>query len=185
MMDAANNLELKLCDIQGRLFERSLKKKLDSAAFMRQFMYSHTAAALDSSYNRMQWAGEEYLLEELEAECGAKLKTGGVLFDNEQLYWAGYLYRYWHFMTGESSKEIYKQANAQTMRRNYLMFHTMDNRLAVENLKEIHRQCARPSAAEKGIAADVLRKAIHEERLSETETEALRKTIRLLVGKKR
>ena len=29
------------------------------------FMNSETAKALDSTYNRMQWAGEEYLLEEV------------------------------------------------------------------------------------------------------------------------
>lgn len=28
-------------------------------------MYSETAKALDSAYNRMQWTGEEYLLEDV------------------------------------------------------------------------------------------------------------------------
>lgn len=62
------------------------------------------------------------------------------LHHNEVLYWAGYVYRYWHFLTGESSKDIYKQAPAETMNTNYLMFHCMDTELAIEDLKEIHRQ---------------------------------------------
>lgn len=33
-------------------------------------MKSATAKALDSAYNRMQWAGEEYLLEEVIDEAG-------------------------------------------------------------------------------------------------------------------
>lgn len=44
------------------------------------------------------------------------------------MYWAGYVYRYWHYVTGESSREIYRQAPAKTMNVNYLMFHTMDRK---------------------------------------------------------
>ena len=40
------------------------------------------------------------------------------------MYWAGYVYRYWHYVTGESSRKIYRQAPAKTMNVNYLMFHT-------------------------------------------------------------
>ena len=36
-------------------------------------MNSETAKALDSTYNRMQWAGEEYLLEEVIETSGDKL----------------------------------------------------------------------------------------------------------------
>ena len=61
MMD---ELQLKLCDIQGRLFELSGEKQLPSAAFIRAFMTSDVARELDSRYNRAQWMGEEYLLEE-------------------------------------------------------------------------------------------------------------------------
>lgn len=50
------------------------------------------------------------------------------------------MYRYWHYVTGESSREIYRQAPAKTMNVNYLMFHTMDPEIAVEDLKEIYRQ---------------------------------------------
>ena len=60
-----NELQLKLCDIQGRLFELSADNNYGSADFVKTFMTSEAAKALDSTYNRMQWAGEEYLLEEL------------------------------------------------------------------------------------------------------------------------
>ena len=38
------------------------------------------------------------------------------------------MYRYWHFYTGESSKVIYKQADAQTVNAMYYGYHTLDNR---------------------------------------------------------
>ena len=56
-------LQLKLCDIQGRLFELSGEKRIPSEAFIRAFMTSEVAKGLDSRYNRAQWMGEEYLLE--------------------------------------------------------------------------------------------------------------------------
>ena len=133
-----DEIALKLCDIQGRLFELSAAKGYGSAGFVKAFMLSETAKALDSTYNRMQWAGEEYLLEEVTTE--AALSVGGTMFSMDVLYWIGYLYRYWHYYTGESSAKIYKQASVETMKRNYMMFHTMDPSLAIEDLKEIHNQ---------------------------------------------
>ena len=135
-----NELQLKLCDIQGRLFELSAEKKYNSAAFIKAFMMSDTAKELDSKYNRMQWAGEEYLLEEVASAAGESLTRNGEIFSADMLYWIGYIYRYWHYYTGEDSAKIYKQAPAQTMKRNYMIFHTMDPVLAIEDLKEIHNQ---------------------------------------------
>lgn len=83
--------------------------------------------------------GEEYLLEEL-ADQEPGLKTGGAQYSRETMYWAGYIYRYWHYLTGEASKQIYRQSPAATMNQNYFMFHTLVPELAIENLKEIYRQ---------------------------------------------
>ena len=88
----------------------------------------------------MQWAGEEYLLEEVAACAGETLTSKGEIFSADVLYWIGYIYRYWHYYTGEDSAKIYKQAPALTMKRNYMIFHTMDPVLAIEDLKEIHNQ---------------------------------------------
>ena len=133
-----NELQLKLCDIQGRLFELSAINGYDSAAFIKAFMTSDVARGLDSKFNRLQWAGEEYLLAELADTV--VLPTGGTVYDTEVLYWSGYLYRFWHFATGEDSREIYRQAPAETMQRNYLIFHTLAPEAAIEDLKEIDRQ---------------------------------------------
>ncbi len=88
----------------------------------------------------MQWAGEEYLLEELVAISGDKITSEGEVYSKNILYWMGYLYRYWHYYTQEDSSKIYKQAPVGTMKRNYLMFHTMTPELAIEDLKEISGQ---------------------------------------------
>ena len=57
-----NDIQLKLCDIQGRLLELPGRNGFESSSFIEAFMLSDAAGALDSTCNRMQWAGEEYLL---------------------------------------------------------------------------------------------------------------------------
>lgn len=66
-------IQLKRCDIQGRLFERSIAYA--SEGFIRVFMNSEVAEHLDSPYNNLQWMGEEYLLEKLEDKKA--LRTDG------------------------------------------------------------------------------------------------------------
>lgn len=128
-----------LCDIQGRLFEFAQKIGYDCPAFIETFMNSKAAAALDDVYDRLQWAGEEYILEELEDEAGG-LKKAGILYPLEVMYWTGYVYRYWHYYTGESSRHIYKTADAKTMSECWLGFYTLDAEMAIDDLKEIYRQ---------------------------------------------
>lgn len=125
-----------LCDIQGRLFVLALKTGYDCPAFIKAFMNSRTAAALDDIYDRLQWAGEEYILEELNEEVGG-LKKAGITYTMEVMYWTGYTYRYWHYYTNESSKKIYEIANADTMNECWLGFHTFDVEMAIDDLIEI------------------------------------------------
>ena len=131
-----DSIQLKLCDIQGRLFERSTAYA--SEGFIRDFMNSEVARHLDSSYNKLQWMGEEYLLDELKDE--KNLSVEGEKYNPDVLYWIGYLYRYWASSRGERSRRIYRQAPAKTMKRNYLAFHTFDPDIAIDDLIEINRQ---------------------------------------------
>lgn len=64
----------------------------------------------------------------------------GEVYSKNVIYWIGYIYRYWHYYTEESSKVMYMQAPVETMKRNYLMFHTMAPEVAIEDLKGIYRQ---------------------------------------------
>lgn len=131
-----DSIQLKLCDIQGRLFE--LSKDYGSEGFIKAFMTSEVAEHLDSSYNKLQWMGEEYLLDELKNEKG--ISTEGEKYNTEVLYWIGYIYRYWVCTRGESSRKVYRQAPVKVMKRNYMMFHTLDPDIAIDDLKEIRAQ---------------------------------------------
>lgn len=133
------SLQLTLSDMQGQLFELSKEKYLDSEKFIKAFMLSEIAADLDSDFNHVQWAGKEYIMERILDELHDEVEKGGELFDREQLYWIGYVYRSWHYYTGESSKQIYKQAPAKTMEATYLSYHTMSVEMAIDRLKESYK----------------------------------------------
>ncbi|WP_165044385.1 MULTISPECIES: hypothetical protein [unclassified Adlercreutzia] len=125
-----------LCDIQGRLFERAREQGYDCPAFIAAFMNSNVARRMDETFDFLQWAGEEYLLEELNDEVGG-LSFAGSIWGSEPMYWSGYLYRFWHYLTGETSRDIYATADAETMGGAYLGMHTLDAEMAIENLKEL------------------------------------------------
>ncbi len=105
------SLKLVLCEMQAQLFVMSKENNFDSKTFIKTFMNSTIAKALDSRFDHTQWAGEAYNFSRFKEEYANALKQGEV-YDTETLYWTGYIYRYWHFYTGETSREIYKQANA-------------------------------------------------------------------------
>lgn len=129
------SLKLALCEMQAELFVQSQEKGYASESFIKAFMHSDIAEDLDMPFNHMQWAGTHYLMSRMEEEHADEL-VQGECYDAETLYWAGYLYRYWHIYKGESSREIYRQASAKAMRIVYLMYHTMSPELAIERLKE-------------------------------------------------
>lgn len=137
-----DSLELTLCQMQGHLFEMSAESGYDSEAFIKGFMKSAAAADLDKPFHHMQWAGEAYIIERFAEENPEAVKTGPVL-DGETLFWTGYVYRAWHFHTGENSKQIYRQAPIATMKSVYLMYHTMSVEMAIDRLKETYEKTKR------------------------------------------
>ena len=126
-------MELDLCNVQGKLFQLAATSGYDPVAFIDSFLRSKVAAGLDSDYNRLQWSGEAYILHRLEEEV--PLAKGGESPDPEALFWAGYLTRYWHLTTGESSRDIHAIADARRLVTVYPGYHTLDCDMAIRRLK--------------------------------------------------
>ncbi len=134
------SLQLTLCDTQGKLFELSGERGYDSETFIKSFMTTAISKDMDKDFHHVQWAGKEYIMSRMEEENANSISNNGIVFDNETLYWTGYIYRYWNIYTGESSKDIYKQAPAKIMQTVYLMYHTMSPELAIDRLKESYNK---------------------------------------------
>ena len=64
-------------------------------------------------------------MEEVIDEAGNRFEKPGEVYSEELIYWMEYIYRYWHYVTGESSKEIYNQASVRGMKQNYTRLYVM------------------------------------------------------------
>lgn len=128
-----DNIQFSICKEQADLFEMAAEQGLDCERFVKAYMNSDTAAGMDSVFDHSQWAGAAYLMEELKDRSGG-LPRSDAPFNPESMYWMGYIYRYWHFYTGESSKEIYRHTDAATMDLVYPGYHTLDPEAAIDRL---------------------------------------------------
>ena len=134
---------LQQCWIQARVFERADKAGYDMEAFAAAFMASEAAEGLDADYDRMQWAGEAYVLESVIRESGLKPDAAGRrVYDREAIFWAGFIYRFWNFKTSEASRAIHAQFPLAEVLSVYPGFHTLDNNRAVDEMIELARKRA-------------------------------------------
>ena len=88
-------------------------------------MQSNTAKFFDLPYDRTQWLGEE----------NPNLDKGKI-YDTEFLFWIGYTYRYWHFLTKQASNQIGNKCNAEMMHTLYPAYHTLDCKQTIERILE-------------------------------------------------
>ncbi len=130
-----SEFEQAVCNMQGALFRLSAENNWGSETFAETFMMSDIAKELDSDFNYMQWAGKEYIYERIEEELPEAFEKGEV-YRKKRLFWMGYIYRYWHYYTGESSEEILKQAPLSLMNDVYREYREMSPEEAIDRLKE-------------------------------------------------
>lgn len=52
----------------------------------------------------------------------------------EELHWIGYIYRYWAYISGKSSKQIYKIMKPEQLKKLYLPYHSLDPLQAIERI---------------------------------------------------
>lgn len=135
-MNSFDDIGLKLCRFQGNLFSLSSEKTAcSSAVFIRRFMNSGYAARLDRGGIISEILSEESAFEEIEAEYGSS-NYGSEMYRSEELYWIGYIYRYWCYTKEKSSKEVYQVIKPGELRALYLPYHSLDPAQAIERILE-------------------------------------------------
>ena len=133
-MTRLSRFERQLCNLQGKLFELSARKKFSSQEFVDFYMQSKAAKFFDLPFDRTQWLGEESLLIDV-LEEKPDLPQGEI-YGTEAMFWMGYLYRYWHFYTKQSSHEIGNICDAKTLHTLYPAYHTLDCALAIDRIQD-------------------------------------------------
>lgn len=127
---------LKLCKFQAELFEQSVEKtKQSSGIFIRRFMLSDLAKRMDKDGFLFDAIDVTDALREVELQFGPS-DYGKEKFGREELYWTGYIYRYWSYIDEKSSKQIYKIVKPEEIRKLYFPYHSLDAEMAIERIKE-------------------------------------------------
>lgn len=127
---------LLLCELQARAFELSVSQaSVSSEILIRRFMNSQAVKLLDSGAileTNLQ-AGD--LLKMIEEQYG-KSNYGRVKYSTEEMYWIGYIYRYFAYVKHMSSIQVYKAVKPKELRGLYLPYHTLDPAQAVDRIME-------------------------------------------------
>ena len=127
---------LLLCKLQAEVFENSIDKMdTSSEIFIRRFMKSEVAKRLDNESVLESNIQANDILELINEEYGIS-NYGSVKYSRNEIYWIGYIYRYFAFTYEMSSTQVYKIVKPKELRGLFLPYHTMDPAQAIERILE-------------------------------------------------
>lgn len=127
---------LLLCDLQAKTFEAAVDMaSISSEIFIRRFMNSKIVKSMDDISILQRNVHEKDILEMVEEEYG-KLKYGSVKYSRNEMFWIGYIYRYFSYAYRLSSIQVYKIIKPKELRGLFLPYHTMDPAQAIERILE-------------------------------------------------
>jgi hypothetical protein len=75
------------------------------------------------------------IIDRIEEEYGYS-KYGSVKYTKNELYWIGYIYRYYSYTYEMSSVQVYKVVKPKELRGLFLPYHTMDPAQAIDRILE-------------------------------------------------
>ena len=131
-----NSDGLLLCELQAKAFENSIDKmESSSEIFIRRFMKSKIAKRLDNQSILDSNIQANDILTLVDEEYGATY-YGSVKYTHNEMYWIGYIYRYFAIACEMTSAQVYKMIKPKELKGLFLPYHTMDPSQAVERILE-------------------------------------------------
>lgn len=135
-MKPMDEIGLKLCKAQAELFVSSISlTDCSSAVFLRRFMNSAVAKRMDEGSFLFEATTNKSIIAEIDEDFG-KTDYGKVKFSENELYWMGYLYRYWCYTYEKTSKQVYRIIKPTELRELFFPYHSLDNAAAIERILE-------------------------------------------------
>ena len=135
-MKSVNKDGLLLCNLQATAFENSIENMNSSSEiFIRRFMRSKIAKRLDDESVLESNLQANDILQLVDEEYGAT-DYGSVKYTHNEMYWIGYIYRYFVITCELPSSQVYKIIKPKELRGLFLPYHTMDPSQAIERILE-------------------------------------------------
>lgn len=127
---------LLLCEIQATAFEKSVDKlNSSSEIFIRRFMKSQIAKRIDNKSILESNIQANDILELIEEEYGPS-NYGTIKYTHNEIFWIGYIYRYFAITYELTSVQVYKIIKPKELREVYMSYHTLDPSQAIERILE-------------------------------------------------
>ncbi len=98
-------------------------------------MNSNLAKRMDSVGFLFDSLAVSDAIDEVEDQYGAST-YGAEKFSIEEMHWIGYIYRYWAYVSGKTSKQLYKIVKPEQLRKRYFPYHSLDPQQAIDRIKE-------------------------------------------------
>ena len=180
-MKPLTSLQIKHCQVQARIFEKSIKRvNYGSCFFIERFMNSSVAKMFDEELFMFSTIADEDVFDILDEEFG-NTKNKYKKYSKDEMFWIGYIYRCISFRYHLSSKEVLKLFSPKEIVKYYYIGHTFDivgcaermmEKIGYEkssNIKNCEDEAENeikfdPLVEEK--AYELMKKLIYEERLS-------------------
>ena len=125
-----------LCELQATAIEKSIDKmESSSEIFIRRFMRSRIAKRLDDGSVLENNIQAEDILQLVNEEYGFS-NYGSVKYTRNEMYWIGYIYRYFVITYELTSMQVYKIVKPKELKGLFLPYHTMDPSQAIERILE-------------------------------------------------
>ncbi len=135
-MKPLNSIEIKLCQKQGKIFEKSVKQtNYSSLVFIRRFMYSSIAKSMDDKIYLFTSNTEDDALDIINDQF-KDINYGKEKYTEDEMFWIGYIYRVICIKYNLSSKYAYKLFNAKDIIKYFNICHTFDIIDAAERMME-------------------------------------------------
>ena len=123
----------KLCSFQAKIFTWSLLLECSSPVFLRRFFFSDFARKLDEAQGFQFSYDVDDCFTSVVMEYGES-RYGKTKLSEKELYWLGYITRYFCYTREYPSKLLYKTIPLKLFIENYEVYHTQSEEWVIERI---------------------------------------------------
>ena len=128
------------CDILGKAFKYSGEDGYDSFNFIRSFMTSPKSDRLFITDDCQTWSDSAFLYSEIKHTLGKKaLFKNNHTLDEFELWFMGYLYKYWYNNSKLSRYEIYEILPVERFHESFGYYHTLGWETVIKEATDLYK----------------------------------------------
>lgn len=123
---------LLMCKTQGEVFEKSLDYlNCSSPVFIKKYMNGFDAYSMDKNTFLNTTKNQLQMLQDIKDN-----DYGSIKYSKDELFWMGYIYRYWAYTRNIESKKLFKMCPSTVLKKYYLRGSCLTEEKIIEEICE-------------------------------------------------